>query len=103
VETLTSSVSFNPKDAQYRKKRQRLIYNEYLPMSTNQLRDALLYQASQPRPENVGDVTKEVIGGILDTGIGEQLTRKSILDSTGGGTSGGSVLVRQDLEPLIYA
>jgi hypothetical protein len=30
------------------------------------------------------------------------LEAKSILDSTGGGTSGGSVLIRQDLEPILY-
>jgi hypothetical protein len=28
---------------------------------------------------------------------------KSILDSTGSGTSGGSVMIRQDLEPILYA
>jgi hypothetical protein len=77
--------------------------NEFLHMTPLQIERNLVHMASQPvsreQREEQRSVTQKVLGDMLSIeGLGDQLTRKSILDSTGGGTSGGSVYIRQDLE-----
>lgn len=99
--------TLHPRDPQYQLKRSSLV-SEYLrTMTPIEIEQNLVYQASQPVPKEKRaeqqELTRSVLGDILSTGIGDQLVRKSILDSTGGGTSGGSVLVRQDLEAPLYA
>ena len=101
------TATLNPKDPQYQLKRRKQV-DEFLKMTPQQIERNFLYMASQPQSkeqrEEQGVLTKRVIGDILNVpGLGDQLERKSILDSTGGGTSGGSVLIRQDLEAPVYA
>jgi hypothetical protein len=99
--------TLHPRDPQYQLKRSSLV-NEYLrTMTPLEIEQNLIHMASQPvtreKRTEQQELTKNVLGDILSTGIGGELVRKSILDSTGGGTSGGSVLVRQDLEAPLYA
>ena len=100
--------TLHPHDPQWRAKRQHLIHKELLTMSPRQINEAFLTTVSQPlsddeRAESVA-LTKNVLGGMFSMpGVADSLVRKSILDSTGSGTSGGSVLIRQDLEPFLHA
>lgn len=100
--------TLHPHDPQWRAKRQHLIHKELLPMSSRQINDAFLTTVSKPlsteERAEAQELTKSVLGGMFDTPhLMDVLSRKSILDSTGGGSSGGSVLIRQDLEPFLTA
>lgn len=97
-----SASALHPHDPQFRIKRRTLIEKDLLTMSERQLEEQLLYTAGQRAPrEETRDLTKRVLGEMYNSPIPMEV--KSILDSTGGGTSGGSVLIRQDLEPILYA
>ena len=106
MQTITSTL--HPHDPQWRAKRLNLVHKELLPMNPRQINEAFLTQASKPlSPDErkaAEELTRNVLGGMYSIpGVYETLTTKAILDSTGSGTSGGSVLIRQDLEPFLYA
>lgn len=100
VNTITSTLY--PKDPQYREKRARQI-KELWKMRPEEIKSTFEHMALQPVSkedrEEQRELTRRVLGEMCAIpGLEEQLTRKSILQSTGGG----QVLVRQDLEvPLI--
>lgn len=62
-------------------------------------------QAERPADES-GDMNRKMVGELLDSGAihGDMVPTitKAILDSTGNYTSGGSVFIRQDLEPMVH-
>jgi hypothetical protein len=100
--------TLHPHDPQWRAKRQHLIHKELLPMTPRQINEAFLTTVSKPLSDeekaDARELTKSVLGGMFDTPhLADALARKSILDTTGSGTSGGSVLIRQDLEPFLHA
>jgi hypothetical protein len=81
---------------------------EFTPKQVN---DYFVHAAHTPQTreqrEEQRELTKRVLGEMLsyegmEDALRNNVHTKSILDSTGGGTSGGSVMIRQDLEaPLI--
>lgn len=100
--------TLHPHDPQWRTKRQHLVHKDLLTMNSRQINEAFLTTVSKPlsaeEKAEAAELTKNVLGGMFSTpGLADSLTRKSILDTTGSGTSGGSVLIRQDLEPFLYA
>lgn len=96
MELLTAA--HHPKDLAYRQKRHSIVHRELRGMSAQQVNEAMLYAASQPAPEGTKEMSRRILGELH--GMEEQPRRlKNILDSTGGGSTGGSVLIRQDLEP----
>lgn len=100
--------TLHPHDPQWRAKRHSLVHKELLTMNERQIEQSFLHQAAQPlTPESRQahqETTRKVLGEMFTIpGLADNLIRKSILDSTGGGSSGGSVLIRQDLEPYLYA
>lgn len=62
--------------------------------------------AERPADNDSGDMNRKMVGELFDSGAihGSMVPtiQKAILDSTGGYTSGGSVFIRQDLEPYIH-
>src|SRR5437667_12643435 len=99
--------TLHPHDPQWRAKRQHLIHKELLPMNERQINEAFLTTVSKPlsteERAEAQELTKNVLGGMFNQpGLMNELTRKSILDSTGT-TTGGAVLIRQDLEPFLHA
>lgn len=65
------------------------------------------YTAHAERPaDDSGDMNRKMVGELFDTGAIHAsmipTIQKAILDSTGNYTSGGSVFIRQDLEPIVH-
>lgn len=96
---LTSA--YHPKDVQYRVKRRNIIDKELRGMSHGQIDESFLFAASQPAPEGTKEMSRRIMTDLVSSFPEGRMPEKlkSILDTTGGGTSGGSVLIRQDLEP----
>lgn len=105
MQTITGTM--HPHDPQWRAKRRNLVHKELLPMDERQINEAFLTTASTPLSpdarKEAEELTRNVLGGMYSIpGVADTLMRKSILDSTGT-TSGGGMLIRQDLEPFLYA
>ncbi len=102
METFTQA--YHPSDPQYMIKRQRQL-KELSSLSTAQLKRMVNSMLTNPLPEEAKEqntqVAKQFVGQLHDGALHPAL-RRSILDSTGGGTSGGSVMIRQDLEVPLY-
>lgn len=97
------TAAYHPKNPEYRAKRRSIIDRELKGMSNQQLDESFLFAASQPAPENTKEMSRRVMTDLVSSFNGQMPEKlKSILDTTGGGSSGGSVLIRQDLEPYLY-
>jgi hypothetical protein len=93
----------SPRDPAYLFKREKQLAELY-KMSERQLIAQLRYLEQAPAnrdPNNA--MTKAFVGELMNDPYVPQTLKAGILDSTGGGTSGGSVLIRQDLEATLYA
>lgn len=106
VEKISSTL--HPHDPQYIAKRTKQVNTLLRELTTKQINDYLINAAHTPptkdEREEQRELTKRVLGEMLAIeGMERALHTKSILDSTGGGTSGGSVLIRQDLEAPLLA
>jgi hypothetical protein len=99
VHTLTAA--HHPNDLAFRQKRHSMIRKDMLKWSPKEAEEGFFYAASQPAPDGTKEMSQRVMGELATMAATKQLPDrvKSILDSTGGGTAGGSALVRQDLEP----
>jgi hypothetical protein len=89
-----------PHDPAYKLRRGKMI-DSLLQMSPQQLDRQLSYMMKQPAPrDDSGEITRRVMGELYTAPyIPPQI--KGILDSSSGTT--GNVLIRQDLEPTLYA
>lgn len=102
METFTQA--YHPSDPQYAIKRQRQL-KELSSLSTPQLKRMVQSMLMNPMPEEAKEQNTQVAKSFvsqLHDGAMHPALRRSILDSTGGGTSGGSVMIRQDLEVPLY-
>src|SRR5438105_3887462 len=71
-------------------------------LSTTQLKRQVDYLRSNPEvPTDDTGVQTRMLGELRGAAYTPDFL-KAILDSTGGGTSGGSVMIRQDLEVPLY-
>jgi hypothetical protein len=96
VNTLTKT--FSPQDPQYKSHRRQLL-RELSTQSDAALKEQLDFLASQPPPIDESGVAQEMYHNIRTLDVPTRV--KGILDSTSGTT--GSVLIRQDLEPVLHA
>lgn len=100
MDTFTSVLS--PHDRQYVENRRKML-DAHSNLSSIQLDRQVQYlMNSAERPSDAsGSITENVMHELRGASyIPERL--KAILDSSGGGTSGGSVMIRQDLEIPLY-
>src|ERR1700738_4499574 len=95
VETFTKT--YNPMDTTYKANRRKII-KELSTQSTTALKEQLDFLASQPPPRDDDGVAQSMYHNIRTLEVPRRV--KGILDSTSGTT--GSVLIRQDLEPIIH-
>lgn len=96
----------HPADPRYQAERQERV-TTLLKMKEHELLQKYLGTTQALRPMDAsGDLHKRLIGDLFEGELTRYLApqlRKAILDSTGSGTSGGSVFIRQDLEPIVHA
>lgn len=97
METFTSVA--HPHDVQYQMARRAQI-DELLKMNTQQLDRQLRWMAQQKPPRDDNHLVGKIMGEMYNAPFVPGAV-KGILDSTGGTT--GNVLIRQDLEPTLYA
>ncbi|GAC1589050.1 MAG: hypothetical protein NVS4B1_33360 [Ktedonobacteraceae bacterium] len=91
----------DPRDVTYNIRRQEQI-DEMLKLSPQQLDRRLNWQMNSPdRIRDDHNMTAKSLGDMVNSPMLPAGVRKSILDTTGGTT--GNVLIRQDLEPTLYA
>ena len=101
LDTFTSVL--HPHDSDFKKNRRKML-EAHAHLSQIQLDRQVEYlmETDQfPRDES-GEITKRVMNEVTGASHIPTLLQKAILDSTGGGTSGGSVMIRQDLEVPLY-
>lgn len=98
MESFTSVA--DPKDMSYQMRRQAQI-DELMKLTPQQLDRRLQWQLNSDPIRDDNNVTKGVISDIVNSQSVPAGVKKSILDTTGGTT--GNVLIRQDLEPTLYA
>lgn len=99
TDTFTSVA--DPRDMTYQMKRQQQI-DELLRMTPQQLDRRLNWQMNtQQTFRDDHGISQKSINEMLHAPYMPQTLQKGILDSTGGTT--GNVLIRQDLEPTLYA
>jgi hypothetical protein len=92
----------DPRDATYAIQRQQQI-DELLKLSPQQLDRRLSWQmSSSDTIKDEHGISTKYMNDIVNGQSTPVSLRKSILDSTTGGTNGG-YLIRQDLEPTLYA
>ncbi len=89
----------HPHDPVWQMARRKQI-DELLTLSPTQLDRQLRYLAQQPAPKDDHEMVKRIMGEMHTAPYIPQ-SLKGILDSTSGTT--GNVLIRQDLEPTLYA
>jgi len=75
------------------------LLKELSTQSEMALKEQIDFLASQPAPVDESGVAQNMFHNIRTLNVPQRV--KSILDSTGGST--GSVLIRQDLEPVLYS
>lgn len=99
VETFTEVA--HPNDATYQLRRQKIV-DDLLRMNSAQLDRQLRLMLQQPPQarDDSGETTKNILRELRTASFVPD-TLKGILDSTSGTT--GNVLIRQDLEPTLYA
>lgn len=98
--TATFTQVHHPADPLYQIRRQEQI-DKLLQMNTTQLDRLLKHNMAQPGPiDESGETTRNIIRD-LSHGANIPATVKGILDTTNGTT--GNALIRQDLEPIMYA
>lgn len=91
----------DPRDATYAIQRQMQV-DEMLKLTPQQLDRRLNWQLNSPDAiKDEHGLTNKYLGDIVNNPSTPVSLRKSILDTTGGTT--GNVLIRQDLEPTLYA
>lgn len=89
----------HPHDPMYQQKRQAMI-KQLSQLSIRELEQRLSWQMNQPRTRDDHGFSDKVVQEITTDRSIPVALRKGILDSTGNYTSGGSVMIRQDLEPV---
>ncbi len=96
----------HPSDPRYQDERRERVQT-LLRMKEHDLLQKYAATAHAARPTDAsGDLHRRLVGGLFEGDLTQHFAptlRKAILDSTGGGTSGGSVFIRQDLEPIVHA
>lgn len=98
-ETFTNVV--DPRDVTYNIQRQEQI-DELLKLNPQQLDRRLNWQINSPnRIRDDHNVSAKSLGDMVSSPMMPSGLKKSILDTTGSTT--GNVLIRQDLEPTLYA
>ena len=94
----------HPRDLVYQRRREMAV-EELLKLDERKLDKMLRWQMTQPAPRD--NKTKDITRGVLNELMGADYvpqTVKTILGSgSGGGLNDGSPLIRQDLEPILYA
>jgi hypothetical protein len=91
----------DPRDATYSIQRQQQI-DELLKLTPQQLDRRLNWQLnSEAKINDEHGISKKYLGNMINSPSTPVALTKSILDTTGGTT--GNVLIRQDLEPTLYA
>jgi hypothetical protein len=90
----------DPRDATYAEQRQEQI-DELLKLTPQQLDRRLKWQMNSNAIRDEQGVTSKYLNDLVNNQSTPVELRKGILDSTGGTT--GNVLIRQDLEPTLYA
>lgn len=98
TETFTNVT--DPRDATYAEQRQEQV-DELLKLTPQQLDRRLRWQLNSAQIRDENGVTSKYLNDLVTNQSTPVDLRKSILDSTGGTT--GNVLIRQDLEPTLYA
>lgn len=88
----------HPQDDSYRWARKRVI-SDLMKMSAKDVGELLGFMASNPDYKDENNLSAKIVGEIYNLPFAPANV-KGILDSTSGTT--GNVLIRQDLEPLIY-
>lgn len=91
---------YHPKDPVYALRREKQIH-ELMKLTPAQLKRQLDYLKDQPPPRDEHEYSKKALGELFNSPMVPRNVRKGILDSTSGTT--GNVLIRQDLETVIYA
>jgi hypothetical protein len=101
-ETLDSFTQvMHPHDHQYVLKRRQML-DAQAHLSEIALDRQIQYLMSSPAPAEQNENVWKRLNADLRTMPFVPDSAKAILDSTGGGTSGGSVMIRQDLEVPLY-
>jgi hypothetical protein len=92
----------HPRDPVYLIRRQEQI-NRLLQLSIPQLKRQLQYMTDQPAPRTDGSISNNVVNEMYNAPFVPD-TVKNILGTSGAsGLTDGSALIRQDLEPTLYA
>jgi hypothetical protein len=91
----------HPLDVSYQQKRRQVV-KSLLKLSASELDEKLRYDMAQPYGKHAADasMSQKAVGDIM-TAPYVPSNLKGILDSSAGTT--GNVLIRQDLEPTLYA
>src|SRR2546430_297112 len=93
----------HPRDPVYMIRRQRQI-DDLLKLNTTQLDRQLNYMMSQPAPrDEYGDMSRRVSGEIVTNPAIPDVAKNILGSASGSGLTDGSALIRQDLEPTLYA
>lgn len=91
----------HPHDQRYQVARRKMLDTQAY-LSDIQLDRQIQYLMSTPPPNDANENVWRKMNAELRTAPYVPEAVKAILDSTGGGTSGGSVMIRQDLEVPLY-
>jgi hypothetical protein len=90
----------DPRDMTYQMRRSKQI-EELMKLSPQQLDKRLHWQMNTQTVRDDHDISRKSLNEIVHAPYIPQTLQKGILDSTNGTT--GNVLIRQDLEPTLYA
>ncbi len=93
----------HPNDPAYMIRRQDQI-DRLLKLNMTQLDRQLRYQMSQPPPrDEYGDMSRKVAGEMIGGPFTPDVVKNILGSASGTGLTDGSALIRQDLEPTLYA
>lgn len=90
----------HPDDIMYAMRRQEAV-EKYLKLNIRQLENQAEVQFKSKPNQNDQEMQRRLMDDLLNSKFVPPGVRKGILDSTSGTT--GNVLIRQDLEPTLYA
>jgi hypothetical protein len=93
----------HPSDPVYMIRRQEQI-DRLLTMNTTQLDRQLRYMMSQPAPrDDSGETSRKIVGEMYNAPFVPNVTKNILGSGSASGLTDGSPLIRQDLEPTLYA
>lgn len=92
----------HPNDPVYMIRRQDQI-NKLLHMTPQQLDRQLRYIMAQPAPRDESGMSRQLLGEMYNSPMMPDITRNVLGTAAGSGLTDGSALIRQDLEPTLYA